>query len=63
MGLREEVKKAVDSLGEEELSAVMEYLRFLVEPEEVEPTEEEVEAVARGRRERAAGEVVKWRDV
>lgn len=63
MSIREDIKKAIDKLSEEELDAVMEYLRFVLEPEEVEPTEEEAEVVARGRKERAAGEVVRWRNV
>ncbi|MEW5936169.1 MAG: hypothetical protein AB1816_21510 [Bacillota bacterium] len=50
-------------MTDEELESVMECLRFAVEPEGVNPTEEEAEAIARGRRERAAGEVVKWRHV
>ncbi len=48
MSIREDIKKVIDKLSEEDLDAVMEYLRFVLEPEEVEPTEEEAEAVARG---------------
>jgi len=33
------------------------------EPEEVEPTANEIEAIARGKGEIARGEVVRWRDL
>jgi hypothetical protein len=33
------------------------------EPEEVEPTEDEIQAIARGKEEIAKGEVVCWRDI
>ncbi len=33
------------------------------EPEEVEPTEEEIETIARGKEEIAQGELVCWRDI
>lgn len=38
-------------------------LDSIQEPEEVEPTEEEIEAIARGKEEIAQGELVCWRDI
>ncbi len=63
MNTREEIKKAIDTLPEEALEGVLDYVRFIQEPEEVEPTEEEIKAIARGKEEMARGEVVRWRDI
>jgi hypothetical protein len=41
----------------------MKYIRFLREPEEVEPTAEELRDIARGREEYAKREYVVWRKV
>ena len=41
MSIREEINKELNSLPEESLEAVLEYIRFIQEPEEVEPTEGE----------------------
>lgn len=63
MNLREEIIRSLDTLSEDDLEGVLEYIRFIQEPEEVEPTEEEVAAIARGKEEIARGEVVRWRDL
>ena len=63
MNTREEIKKVIDTLPEEALEGVLDYVRFIQEPEEVEPTEEEIKAIARGKEEIARGEVVRWRDI
>lgn len=63
MNTREEIKKAIDTLPEEALEGVLDYVRFIQEPEEVEPTEEDIKAIARGKEEIARGEVVRWRDI
>jgi len=63
MNLREEIIKNLDTLSEDDLEGVLEYIRFIQEPEEVEPTTEEVAAIARGKQEIARGEVVRWRDL
>jgi hypothetical protein len=63
MNLREEIINSLDSLSEEALEGVLEYIRFIQEPAEVEPTVEEVAAIARGKKEIAKGEVVSWRDL
>lgn len=63
MNLREEIIKSLNNLSEDSLEGVLEYIRFIQEPEEVEPTAEEVAAIARGKREIARGEVVRWRDL
>jgi hypothetical protein len=41
----------------------LEYIRFIQEPEEVEPTAEEIAIIARGKEEIATGEIVCWRDI
>jgi len=63
MGIREELIKAIETMDEENLKAVLDYVRLLQEPEEVEPTEEERTAIARGREEFARGEYVRWREL
>lgn len=63
MNIRDEIIKSLNKLSEEDLQGVLEYIRFIQEPEEVEPTQEEVAAIARGKEEIARGEVVRWRDL
>lgn len=63
MSIREEINKVLNTLPEESLEAVLEYARFIQEPEEVEPTEEEMKAITRGKEEIARGEVVRLRDI
>ena len=63
MNLREEIIKNLDTLSEDALEGVLEYIQFIQEPEEVEPTAEEIEVIARGKEEIAKGEVVRWRDI
>lgn len=63
MNIREELDKVLDTLPDDSLEAILEYARFIQEPEEVEPTEEERKAIARGREEMARGEVVRWKDI
>ena len=63
MNTREEIKKAIDTLPEEALEGVLDYVRFIQEPEEVEPTEADIRAIARGKEEMARGEVVRWKEI
>jgi predicted transcriptional regulator len=63
MSTREEIIKNLDTLSEDALEGVLEYIRFIQEPEEVEPTEEEIAIIARGEREIATGDFVNWRDL
>ncbi|MFZ5449760.1 MAG: hypothetical protein ACOZFS_14110 [Thermodesulfobacteriota bacterium] len=63
MNIREEIIKALDKLSEESLEGVLEYVKFIQEPEEVEPTEEEIAIIARGKAEIASGDLVDWRNL
>jgi hypothetical protein len=63
MNLREEIIKNLNNLSEEDLEGVLEYINFIQEPEEVEATEEELRAIAKGEEAYAKGEYVRWRDV
>ena len=56
MNLREEINNALEKLPDEALEGVLEYIRFIQEPEEVEPTAEEIAIIARGKEEIASGE-------
>lgn len=60
---RKEIEKALDTLSEENLEAVLDYLHFVQESEEVEPTEEEKKAIAKGEEAFEKGEYVRWRDI
>jgi hypothetical protein len=63
MNIREEIIKALDTLSEDSLEGVLEYVRFIQEPEEVDPTEEEKAIIARGKAEIAHGDSINWRDL
>lgn len=63
MSIRDELIKAINGMSEEELQAVRDYINLLREPEEVEPTDEELEALTKGRAEFERGEYVRWRDI
>ncbi|MEJ2672404.1 MAG: hypothetical protein P8168_09450 [Deltaproteobacteria bacterium] len=63
MDIRKEIIKALDTLSEESLEGVLEYVRFIQEPEEVEPTAEEIAIIARGKAEIARGDLVDWREL
>ncbi len=63
MNLREEIIKSLNNLSEEDLEGVLEYINFIQEPEEVEATEDEIAAIARGEEEYRRGEFVSWRDI
>jgi hypothetical protein len=63
MNIREKIIKSLNTLSEDALEGVLEYIRFIQEPEEVEPTEEELKAITEGEKAYAKGEYVRWRDV
>ena len=63
MNIRDEIIKALDTLPEEALEGVLDYVRFIQEPQEVEPTAAEVKAIAAGEAAYARGDFVKWRDI
>ncbi|MCX6089142.1 MAG: hypothetical protein NTX88_01945 [Candidatus Atribacteria bacterium] len=61
--IREKVLKAIEKLKEEELEGVLDYINLIQEPEEVEPTEEEKEAIRQGREDHQKGDFIKWEDL
>jgi hypothetical protein len=63
VSIREELIKAIEGLPDDTLEGVLEYVHFIREPEEAEPTSDELKAVERGEREFAKGECVRWRDI
>lgn len=63
MNLREEIINSLNTLSEDALEGVLEYIRFIQEPEEVEATEEDLKAIAKGEEAYGKGEYVRWRDV
>jgi hypothetical protein len=63
MNLREEIFKNLETLSEGALEGVLEYIQFIQETEEVEPTEGDLKAIAQGEEAYAKGEYVRWRDI
>jgi hypothetical protein len=63
MNLREEIIKNLDTLSEDALEGVLEYIQCIQEPEEVERTEGDLKAIAQGEDAYAKGEYVRWRDI
>jgi hypothetical protein len=63
MNIREEIIKNLDTLRGKDLEGVLEYIRFIQEPKEVEPTAEEIAIIARGKEEIASGDLVPWRNI
>ena len=63
INLRDEIIKKLDILSEDALEGVLEYIQFIKEPEEVEPTAEEIAIIARGKEEIASGDLVPWRSI
>jgi len=63
MNLCGEIINNLDTLSEDALEGVLEYIQFIQEPEEVEPTEGELKAIAQGEDAYAKGEYVRWRDI
>jgi hypothetical protein len=63
MNIREEIIQSLNTLSEDALEGVLEYIRFIQEPEEVEPTESELKAITQGEEAYAKGEYVRWRDI
>ncbi len=63
MDVKEELISLIRQMPAEELQAVMDYVHFLRQSEEVEPTEEELRIIARGRAEFAGGECLGWRSI
>lgn len=63
MTIRENLIKAIEGLPEDALEGVLEYVHFIQEAEEAEPTEDELKAIARGEKEFASKEFVRWRDI
>lgn len=61
--IKEQIIEALDRLPPESLEGVLEYVQFIEEPEEVTPTNEELEAIRRGEEEYGRGEYVRWRDM
>jgi hypothetical protein len=63
MNLRAEIIKSLGTLSEDALEGALDYIRFIQEPEEVEPTAEEIAIIARGKEEIASADLVPWRDI
>ena len=63
LNLRAEIIKNLDTLSEDALEGVLEYIQFIREPEELEPAEGDLKAIAQGEKAYAKGEYVRWRDI
>ena len=63
MSIPEDLIKAIKGLPEDALEGVLDYVHFIQEPEDAEPTEDELKAIAKGEKEFAKGQYVRWRDI
>jgi hypothetical protein len=61
--IKEQIVQTLDKLPPESLEGVLEYVQFIAEPETVEATADELEAIRRGDKEYRKGEYVRWRDL
>ncbi len=60
---KERIIEALDKLPPESLEGVLEYVEFIAEPEAVEATAGDLEAIRRGDKEYSKGEFIRWRDL
>jgi hypothetical protein len=63
MNLRDELIRAINKLPDEAIEGVLDYVRFIQEPEEIEPTEADLKAITLGEEAYAKGDYVKWKDI
>lgn len=58
--IRQDLIKTIQTLDDENLLAVREYIQFIQDAGEEQPTNEDLEAISIGRQEFAGGEFVTW---
>ena len=58
--IRQELIKTIQKLDDENLLAVSEYIQFIQDAGEEQPTVEDLESISIGRQEYARGEFVTW---
>ena len=58
--IRQELIKTIQKLDDENLLAVSEYIQFIQDAGEEQPTNEDRQAISIGRQEYARGEFVTW---
>jgi hypothetical protein len=58
--IRQEVIKTIQKLDDENLLAVREYIQFIRDAGDEQPTNEDLESISIGRQEYARGEFVTW---
>ena len=59
--IREKILEAIEKLKDEELEGVLAYIKLIQEPEEIEPTQEEKEAIKQGREDFQKGDFIIWK--
>ena len=60
--IREDLIRKLETLSDEYVLAVLEYIDFIRESQDVDPTEEDLQAIVKGREEYSRGEYVEWRE-
>ena len=58
--IRQDLIKTIQTLDDENLLAVREYIQFIQDAGEEQPTNEDLEAISTGQQEYAHGEFVAW---
>ena len=59
--IRDKILEAIEKLKDEELEGVLAYIKLIQEPEEIEPTQEEKEAIKQGREDFQKGDFIIWK--
>ena len=59
--IREKILEAIEKLKDEELEGVLAYIKLIQEPEEIDPTQEEKEAIKQGREDFQKGDFIIWK--
>lgn len=58
--IRQDLIKTIEALDDENLLAVSDYIQFIRDAGEEQPTNEDHQAISIGRQEYASGEFIRW---
>ena len=63
MTVKEEIIKEIESMPDDSLVGVLEYIHFLRLEEQAIPSDDELQAISKGREEFSRGEARNWKDL
>jgi hypothetical protein len=59
--VRQDLMRRLETLSDEHVMALLEYIDFIRDSQDADPTEDDLQAITKGREEYARGEYVEWR--